>query len=121
MANSVSEEEIFNQYYEELEQDQLGPLWTKLRYMVTKEPAHDVEPYLWKWQTIHKHLLRSGELLPLGRDSERRVVYLQNPSLMKKRLDRLCHQHLICRNSIIASGRSGAGTPSYSIRDPVYY
>lgn len=86
MANSVSEEEIFNQYYEELEQDQLGPLWTKLRYMVTKEPAHDVEPYLWKWQTIHKHLLRSGELLPLGRDSERRVVYLQNPSLMKKGL-----------------------------------
>ncbi|TWG30309.1 gentisate 1,2-dioxygenase [Geobacillus sp. C56-T2] len=72
--------------HEELEQVYLGPLWEKLGKMVTPEPDHEVVPYLWKWETIRKHLLEAGELLRLGRESERRVVYLQNPSLLKRGL-----------------------------------
>nr|WP_231926044.1 cupin domain-containing protein [Geobacillus thermoleovorans] len=71
---------------EELEKVYLGPLWEKLGKMVTPEPDHEVVPYLWKWETIRKHLLEAGELLRLGRESERRVVYLQNPSLLKRGL-----------------------------------
>lgn len=62
----------------------LGPLWDNLGAMVTKQPVHEVKPYLWKWHTIRKFLLESGELLGLGRESERRVIYLQNPSLPDK-------------------------------------
>jgi len=79
-------EEQFSHYYQELEKEHLGPLWTKLGHMVTKEPVHDVVPYLWKWETIRKNLLKAGEMLPLGRESERRVIYLQNPSLAKRGL-----------------------------------
>jgi gentisate 1,2-dioxygenase len=86
MSNVSNPDVIFTQYYEDLEKEHLGPLWTNLKHMVTKEPVHDVAPYLWKWETIRKHLMKSGELLPLGRDSERRVVYLQNPSLVKRGL-----------------------------------
>ena len=71
---------------ENLEKVHLGPLWEKLGEMVTPEPAHQVMPFLWKWDTIKKHLLEAGELLGLGRQSERRVVYLQNPSLLKSGL-----------------------------------
>nr|WP_223810901.1 MULTISPECIES: cupin domain-containing protein [Geobacillus] len=71
---------------EELEKVYLGPLWEKLGKMVTPEPDHEVMPYLWKWETIRKYLLEAGELLRLGRESERRVVYLQNPSLLKQGL-----------------------------------
>jgi gentisate 1,2-dioxygenase len=49
--------------------------------MVTKEPVHKVKPYLWKWETLRKLLLEAGDLLTLDRGSERRVIYLQNPSL----------------------------------------
>jgi len=86
MSNTSREDLSFQQYYEELEKEHLGPLWTKLGHMVTKEPVHEVTPYLWKWGTIRKHLMQAGELLPLGRDSERRVIYLQNPSLLKRGL-----------------------------------
>ncbi|BAB05723.1 cupin domain-containing protein [Halalkalibacterium halodurans] len=68
----------------QLENDHLGPLWETLGEMVTKEPTHSMKPYLWKWQTIRQHLLKSGELLTVGRKAERRVVYLQNPSLKDK-------------------------------------
>lgn len=75
----------FSEFYQQLEKDALGALWTNLGHMVTREPVHDVRPYLWKWATIHKYLLQAGAL-PLGKDAERRVIYLQNPSLMEKGL-----------------------------------
>lgn len=75
-----------NQFYEGLKKHNLGPLWFDLGHMVTKEPVHDVESYLWKWQTIKDYVLQSGELVEPGKDAERRVVYLQNPSLLKRGL-----------------------------------
>lgn len=70
----------------ELEKNHLGPLWENLREMVTKEPVHDISPYLWKLDKIKAYLFRAGELLGLDRESERRVIYLQNPSLAKRGL-----------------------------------
>lgn len=70
-----------DQFADRLAKDHLGPLWDNLSTMVTKEPTHHVKPYLWKWQKIRDYLLEAGPLLALGRESERRVIYLQNPSL----------------------------------------
>lgn len=86
LSDAKNLDESFVRYYEDLAKEELGPLWTNLGYMVTREPAHDVAPYLWKWEVLRKHLLKAGELLPVGRDSERRVIYLQNPSLLKRGL-----------------------------------
>lgn len=73
-----------DQFAARLAKDHLGPLWDNLGAMVTRQPTHHVAPYLWKWQTIRNYLLESGKLLALGRESERRVIYLQNPSLMEQ-------------------------------------
>ncbi|MBU9723194.1 MULTISPECIES: cupin domain-containing protein [Bacillaceae] len=67
-----------------LEESNLGPLWENLGEMVTKEPTHTIKPYLWKWDVIRENLIKSGELLKVGRAAERRVIYLQNPSLSDK-------------------------------------
>ncbi|GAB7386399.1 gentisate 1,2-dioxygenase [Bacillaceae bacterium] len=69
------------EFHARLRQENLGPLWEDLKHMVTKEPVHHVKPHLWKWETVRKLLLEAGDLLPLDRGSERRVIYLQNPSL----------------------------------------
>ncbi|MFC5587330.1 cupin domain-containing protein [Sporosarcina soli] len=73
-------------YYDNLKKENLGALWKDLGHMVTKEPVHDVKPYLWKWKTVRDFALQSGQLLEPGKDAERRVVYLQNPSLIDKGL-----------------------------------
>lgn len=87
MAKSESiTKEILDHYYEGMKRNHLGPLWFDLGHMVTKEPVHDVEPYLWKWSTIREYALKAGELVEPGKDAERRVVYLQNPSLLKRGL-----------------------------------
>ncbi|RZI52375.1 cupin domain-containing protein [Aeribacillus pallidus] len=71
------------EYYDGMKNSYLGPLWYDLGHMVTKEPVHDVEPYLWKWKTIRNYVMKAGEILEPGKDAERRVVYLQNPNLLK--------------------------------------
>lgn len=79
-------QEELDQYYEGLKARHLGPLWHDLGHMVTKEPVHDVKPYLWKWKDIREYALTAGEMLEPGKDAERRVVYLQNPSLLERGL-----------------------------------
>ncbi|MEB3100054.1 cupin domain-containing protein [Ferviditalea candida] len=74
------------QFSKDLERNNLGPLWDNILHMVTKEPDHDIVPYLWKLDQIKEYLYKAGDILKLGRTSERRVIYLQNPSLMKKGL-----------------------------------
>ena len=82
----VQKEELLKNYYEGMKDISVGPLWADLGHMVTKEPVHDVEPYLWKWSTLRSYALKAGELVEPGKDAERRVVYLQNPSLLKRGL-----------------------------------
>ena len=87
-----------SEYYEELEKNDLGALWKNLHHMVTREPVHDIAPYLWKLDTIRNHLLQAASL-PLGKDAERRVIYRQNSSLNEPKklahgLDPIQHDRL---------------------------
>ncbi|MCL6593163.1 MAG: cupin domain-containing protein [Alicyclobacillus sp.] len=83
MSEAVTYEARLEAFHADLRKHSLGPLWTDLTQMITREPVHHVQPYLWKWQTIRERALTAGSLLKPGKDSERRVVYLQNPSLAK--------------------------------------
>lgn len=82
----VYTEEELKQYYENMKKDHIGPLWHNLGHMVTPEPVHDVKPYLWKWKAIKDYALTAGDILEPGADAERRVIYLQNPSLLERGL-----------------------------------
>jgi gentisate 1,2-dioxygenase len=79
----IEVKKALSEFADKLAVEHLGPLWDDIGKMVTPQPTHGVIPYLWKWETIRNYLLEAGPLLALGRDSERRVIYLQNPSLLK--------------------------------------
>ncbi len=85
MAKDLAGEDTLKQFYVNVEKENLGALWKNLGHMITRRPSPGMKPYLWKWETIRKYVLQS-EFLPLGKDSERRVIYLQNPSLMNQGL-----------------------------------
>ena len=86
MAKKIYTQEELAKYYEDMNKNYLGPLWHDLGHMVTPEPVHEVEPYLWKWEMLREYAMVAGDLLEPGADAERRVVYLQNPSLLKRGL-----------------------------------
>jgi len=79
-----NQRQALDRFARELSEHHLGPLWDHLGEMVTREPQHTVVPFLWKWPVIREFLLEAGKLLGLGRESERRVIYLQNPALLKE-------------------------------------
>jgi gentisate 1,2-dioxygenase len=45
-----------------------------------KDPYTSVEPYVWKWDVIHKHLMRAGEIHGLEGFADRRTLRLTNPA-----------------------------------------
>lgn len=45
-----------------------------------KDPYTSVVPHIWKWDTIYKHLLRSGEIHGLEGLADRRTLRLINPA-----------------------------------------
>lgn len=71
-------------FHQEIERYHLGPLWAMIQGVITKEPATDAVPYLWKWSVIRDRVMRSGELVTPERGGERRVIYLENPGLKAK-------------------------------------
>lgn len=69
------------EYYLELERRHLVALWNVQAALLTKEPKSRAVPYLWRWADLLPLVRRSGELAPLTRGAERRVLGLINPGL----------------------------------------
>ncbi|MET3289787.1 UNVERIFIED_CONTAM: gentisate 1,2-dioxygenase [Brevibacillus sp. OAP136] len=70
------------EFHQELESVNLGPLWAHIKWMNTIEPKAKAVPYLWKSELIHSYLERAEKLLEVGTGSaERRAVYLVNPGM----------------------------------------
>lgn len=69
------------QFYADLEQVDLQPLWTQTRELMTPHPKPATQPYLWSWKTLRDHAQRAGELVPIERGGDRRVLALSNPGL----------------------------------------
>lgn len=66
------------QYYAELEQLHMGPLWAVLRRTLTAQPLERETPHLWRWADVRPQLLRAGELVTTA-EAERRVLMFVNP------------------------------------------
>lgn len=69
-------------FYSLLIENNLGALWKDLALMCAREPAPKDNSCHWNWSIVRELLLKA-EFLPLGKDAERRVLYLQNPELKK--------------------------------------
>ena len=67
---------VLDQYYEELKQGHLSPLWTQPAGR--EEPESRVLPFLWPWRELRPQALRALDLVGT-QEAERRVVCCVNP------------------------------------------
>jgi gentisate 1,2-dioxygenase len=69
------------EFTRELERHHLVALWTVAADLLPREPRGRAIPYLWRWDALRPLVKRAGELAPLRRGAERRVLGLINPGL----------------------------------------
>jgi gentisate 1,2-dioxygenase len=71
-------------FYREAEERNLAPLWPVTAQLLPPEPKTKVKPFLWRWSELRRLMHQAGELVPLERGGERRVLALMNPGLSGK-------------------------------------
>ncbi|MEN0138486.1 MAG: cupin domain-containing protein [Rhodococcus sp. (in: high G+C Gram-positive bacteria)] len=67
-------------FYGDIAAHDVQPLW-EMRGLLTKTPTVATAPYRWKAADLTKLAARSGELVPIDRGGDRRVLALSNPGL----------------------------------------
>ena len=69
------------EFYQEADKRHLVPLWNVTARLLPAEPQTKVLPYLWRWSDLRRMAYRAGDLVPIERGGERRVLGLVNPGL----------------------------------------
>ncbi|GIG88626.1 cupin domain-containing protein [Plantactinospora endophytica] len=67
-----------DEFYGALAEADVQPLWAQQGLMPRTPPLRDV-PALWKWKRLRALAERSGELVPIDRGGDRRVLAFANP------------------------------------------
>lgn len=81
MATKVSAgADALTAFDEELAADHLEGHW-RLGRALTPEPAVRSRPHMWRWDMIHRHLIRAGETLGMEGGASRRTLRLCAPGL----------------------------------------
>jgi gentisate 1,2-dioxygenase len=75
-----ADEPDLDAYYGEIAEAQLQPLW-EMKGILTPAPAVKSVPYRWSAGDLSKFAARSGELVPVDRGGDRRVLAMSNPGL----------------------------------------
>jgi gentisate 1,2-dioxygenase len=70
-----------DRFYADVAANDLQPLWTQTRDLITSEPRPRAVPWLWRRQTLVPLMERARELITIERGGERRVLALANPGL----------------------------------------
>lgn len=79
MTQHLTETPEREDFYREIDPDNLAPLWKVLRNVVTPEPVTDCQPAHWRFDTIRAHLMKASTLIT-AKEAERRVLVLENPA-----------------------------------------
>lgn len=74
------DEPAVDELYAAVAEADLQPLWTQQDLMPGQPPLAD-KPYLWRWKVLRDLAERSGNLIPIDRGGDRRVLALCNPGL----------------------------------------
>lgn len=69
-----------DEFYAALAGADLQPLWTQRGLMPGQPPLRDV-PFAWRWKRLREFAEQAGELVPIDRGGDRRVLALCNPGL----------------------------------------
>jgi len=71
-------------FSDELKRHHLVPLWDVNATLLPKQPKSRMVPYLWRWDAMLPLLKHSGEVVPLSRGAERRVLGFVNPGFPER-------------------------------------
>src|SRR5438552_14539622 len=69
------------QLHAELARASMIPTWRDVGLIVSREPVAGYGPHLWKWELLHRLLMRAGELVTPERGAERRSIDHCHPAL----------------------------------------
>ncbi len=75
-----ADEPELDAYYADIEQAHLQPLW-EMSGLLTPTPVVKAVPYRWGAGELQKLATRAGELVPIDRGGDRRVLAMSNPGL----------------------------------------
>ena len=78
MTQKNARDTELEQFYAELKERQMGPLWAVLGRTLTAEPTRREVPHLWRWSEVRPQLLKAGALVTTA-EAERRVLMFLNP------------------------------------------
>lgn len=67
--------------YRGFEKELLVPLWTEIGDLMPAHPHSRAVPHVWRWERLRELAAQAGDLVPVGRGGERRVIAPANPSL----------------------------------------
>ncbi|MBV8086492.1 MAG: cupin domain-containing protein, partial [Chloroflexi bacterium] len=81
MAVELELTEELRKLYADVDSKHMAPLWNITAQLLTREPVTRAIPYLWKWEDYWPLCQRSGDLVPIERGGERRVLAFVNPGL----------------------------------------
>lgn len=70
--------------YDDLGKYDLAPLWTQTGDLMPVTPKPAAVPWQWRWSRMRALAERAGDLVPIERGGERRVLSLANPGLLGK-------------------------------------
>jgi gentisate 1,2-dioxygenase len=69
------------EFYANLKKEHLAALWNLNQKLLPREPETRVLPHVWRWKELYPLAERAGELVPIERGGDRRVLALINPGL----------------------------------------
>ncbi len=69
------------QFYAKLREKDLEALWLVIQRLVPRESGTTAVPYVWRWADVYPLVMEAGEVWPIERGGERRVLILRNPGL----------------------------------------
>ncbi len=69
-----------SEYYQQLTEANLAPLWTSLHTLVPPHPRPRIVPAIWKYKELRPYVMHAGELIT-AKEAVRRVLILENPGL----------------------------------------
>jgi gentisate 1,2-dioxygenase len=75
-----ADEPELDAYYADIEQAHLQPLW-EMSGLLTPTPVVKAVPHRWSADELQKLAARAGELVPVDRGGDRRVLAMSNPGL----------------------------------------
>jgi gentisate 1,2-dioxygenase len=81
MAREVKVTPEMEVFHQEVSKDGFEPLWMAAPAVMLREPKSKPIPYIWKWETIERHMQKAAKIIDFNNGGDRRVLMLINPGM----------------------------------------